>query len=261
MRANRPTKRAKRNPANGCWSAFTLMELLVVIAIIAILAALLLPAISQAREKSRRIACLNNTKQISLGITLYASDNNDRMCGERMGGGSGAVWPPPSKPNRGQVWTWSFALLPYTTGSLTNSTGLWACPTMPPAWDPALAEVDDEVQSSYGLAEDTFWGTYGSGGVHSLPMTAIARPAQAILLGDTRWPGPGISAHMLDWDYAWMGFWHNRRCNYAFWDGHADTLRPLVTVTDAEADCMWGHAVWSHSIHLAARADARSEYQ
>lgn len=102
--------------------------------------------------------------------------------------------------------------MPYTSGSnLTNTTSLWACPTMPPTWNPVLEEVDDEVQSSYGIAEDTFWGTYGSDGVHSYLVTSIAKPTQMILLGDTRWAGPGISSRMLNWDYAWMGFWHTRR--------------------------------------------------
>ncbi len=59
--------------------AFTLVELLVVIGIIAVLVALLLPAMSRAREQSRRTACLSNLRQVHTLFVLYANDNRDAV--------------------------------------------------------------------------------------------------------------------------------------------------------------------------------------
>src|SRR5690349_4121179 len=58
---------------------FTLIELLVVIAIIAILAAILFPVFAQAREKARQTTCLSNTKQMGLGLMMYAQDYDETM--------------------------------------------------------------------------------------------------------------------------------------------------------------------------------------
>jgi len=154
--------------------AFTLIELLVVIAIVAILAALLLPALSRAKESGRRTACINNLRQLDLALRVYV-DEHEGFFTPRM-----------------LLRQWPSQLIDYY-----QELNVLRCPTENLAAGNGNRDEADLAPRSYllNLFGDYFSATLSSDDYRrffkgtytvSMPESALSAPSELILFGEKK---------------------------------------------------------------------------
>ena len=145
---------------------FTLIELLVVIAIIAILAAMLLPALSSAKQRAWTIACTSNLRQISLGMKMFADDNNEYY--PESGGNIPWNTSTPDAPTNG----WMQQIFSYV-----QNTNVYNCP--------GNAQLPVDNQSPFNYFNGARAAYVVAGAFAAVKNTSIQFPTAYVLAGDT----------------------------------------------------------------------------
>ena len=210
--------------------SFTLIELLVVIAIIAILAAMLLPALSAARERARAARCLSNLKQCALGTQLYATDNNGF-----------AVTHVAANGNR----QWAKLYVKYDYIQDTGDAP-FACPSLEPF---GYDQNDDGGRHYYtyasrGETPGTLWGvnscikkhTYSNGETwYVFDMNGIkTNPDDFTLYGDSWSTTQKKQIAIITTEKGKTNHWyeaHSGMINGSFLDGHASSMTGMEFMT------------------------------
>jgi len=235
-----------------------LIELLVVIAIIAILAAMLLPALSKAKQKASQVSCLNNQRQLALGIIMYAGDFNDVMPSD-----GSRIHDPAAAPDM-WIW-WNGSDLFHTAKQspilllINGNTNIFRCPLDNYATIQRQSTTVNNWNFSYTMngfenaahqvagCGSTYANSLNSGNFVAKKLAGIFRTADKIMLAEEPVSTLDIPTGYPGTDYADDGRWlpaagagaglpgptwggntittrHNKRGNANFADGHAQIV-------------------------------------
>jgi prepilin-type N-terminal cleavage/methylation domain-containing protein/prepilin-type processing-associated H-X9-DG protein len=234
--------------------AFTLVELLVVISIIAVMVAILLPALTKAREAAVTVNCLSSMKQCFLGFEMYKTAYNGVIPQRASIGGGYYMWP------------WFLV----EGGNAMAGTGhrkfvdrkIVACPANND-YDKIIKEIPN-LTYAYGLyapeAQSEFMQLYDMEhkptiweSTHWFFVQRPNRlkrinmvPARAMMLADTAMgqytPGRMYGVWKPDGDHNWstaIQTVHNNRANVVFYDGHGETLTDKQMRFETDTKCRW----------------------